>query len=106
MQLLKTLKLSQSRVMEYDITLFQTPKFGQRKGYRNVYQLKIVGRNHEDVLYRAFATFNTMDSLPPDYHARYMGTGDIIFIDEGRNGHFYYQLKSGGWQTINRIHIR
>ncbi|MDF2791898.1 MAG: hypothetical protein K0S80_5000, partial [Neobacillus sp.] len=26
--------------------------------------------------------------------------------DEGRGGQHYYQLKSGGWQTINRIHIR
>lgn len=106
MQLLKTFKLSQGYLTEYDITLFQTPKFGQRKGYKKVYQLKIEGKNHEDVLYNVFAAFNTIDSLPKDYQARYLGTGDIVFIDEGRKGHYYYQLKSGGWQTINRIHIR
>lgn len=106
MQLLKSLKLSYSHVTEYDITLFQTPLFGQKKGYKKVYQLKVAGKNHEEILYKVFATFNTLDSLPKDYHARYLGTGDIVFIDEGRNGHFYYQLKSGGWTTINRIHIR
>ncbi|PKR85825.1 hypothetical protein [Heyndrickxia camelliae] len=105
MQLLKTLKRNQSRDTEYDITLFQTPKFGQKKGFKNVYQLKIAGKNHEDVLYKVFAIFNTIDSLPKDYYARYLGTGDIVFIDEGRNGHYYYQLKSGGWKTVNRIHI-
>ncbi|MGV3465526.1 MAG: YodL domain-containing protein [Heyndrickxia sp.] len=106
MQLLKTLKLSQSHINEYDITLFQTPAYGLKKGYRKVYRIKIEGKNHEDVLYKVFATFNTVDSLPKDFHSRYIGTGDIVFIDEGRNGHYYYQLKSGGWQTINRIHIR
>ena len=35
-----------------------------------------------------------------------MGTGDIVFIDEGRKGQIYYQLKSGGWEKVNRISVQ
>jgi hypothetical protein len=106
MLFLKPLRISQSQLTNYDITLFQTPKYGQVKGYKIVYRLRLTGKNHEEILKKVFTTFNTSDAMPKDYNARYLTTGNIVFIDEGRDGHYYYQLKSGGWKSVNRIHIR
>ncbi|MET1176245.1 hypothetical protein ABWU89_31990, partial [Paenibacillus amylolyticus] len=35
--------------------------------------------------------------------ARFLATGDIVLIDEGRRGITYYKLLSTGWGKINRI---
>lgn len=66
------------------MTIFQTPCFGEDKGYEMVYRTEINGRTHEDVLERTFSTFNVYDTVPNDYKARFLATGDIVLIDEGR----------------------
>jgi hypothetical protein len=43
--------------------------------------------------------------MPKDYHARFMGTGDIVLIDEGLKGQVYYRLCPEGWKKINRLHV-
>lgn len=90
----------------FDVTIFQTPEFRQNKGYRQVYRLSIEGVDHEECLYSVFAAFNVPDLIPKDFTGRFITTGDILFIDEGRKGQFYYQLQPGGWKIINRIQIR
>jgi hypothetical protein len=90
----------------YDATIFQTPEFRQKKGYRKVYRIAIEGNTHEECLYNIFRTFNVVDCMPDDYEGRFITTGDIIFIDEGRQGQYYYKLEPGGWNPINRIHVR
>ncbi|WP_279325967.1 YodL domain-containing protein [Bacillus sp. FJAT-47783] len=95
-----------SNVTEFDITLFQTPKYGDDKGYKAVYRLLVPAKSHEDALDKTFRKFNIPDTMPPDYEARYVATGDIILIDEGKRGQTYYQLQSGGWVKVNRIHVR
>jgi hypothetical protein len=91
---------------EYDVTIFQTPQFGQKKGYRQVYRFFIHSTDHETLISQVFRMFNVQDLVPKDYRGRYLGTGDIVFIDEGRNGHYYYQLQTGGWRQIHRVHLR
>ncbi|GAA0336329.1 shape determination protein YodL [Bacillus carboniphilus] len=91
---------------EFDVTVFQTPCFGEKRGYRQVYRNVLVGEDHFDVMYEVFRTLNVRDLLPKEYNARYMTTGDIVFIDEGKNGHFYYQLKPCGFFPIHRLHVR
>jgi hypothetical protein len=44
--------------------------------------------------------------MPVDYHARYICTGDIVLIDEGKKGQFYYKLFPEDWKRINRINVR
>ncbi|MGX1445882.1 YodL domain-containing protein [Cytobacillus horneckiae] len=99
-------ELTGSRKKEYDVTIFQTPVFRENKGYRQVYRLSIKWMNHEECLTSVFSQFNVPDRMPCDFSGRFLSTGDILYIDEGRRGQFYYQLKSGGWKKINRIHIR
>ncbi|MEI5907324.1 hypothetical protein WAK64_09665 [Bacillus spongiae] len=106
MPLLEKLAIPQFVNKLYDITIFQTPHFGQKKGYLQVYRLKVKGSNHDDILYEVFRMFNVGDLIPKDYTARYIQTGDIIFIDEGKSGHHYYRLETGGWKSVNRVHIR
>lgn len=96
----------QRQKVEYDVTLYQTPRFGQAKGYEQVYRLNLLAKNHEELLNRIFSMFNVSDLIPNDYHARFIGTGDIIFIDEGRKGNTYYKLTSHGWKKINRVYMR
>ncbi|MFC4322205.1 YodL domain-containing protein [Litchfieldia salsa] len=93
-------------VKEYDITLFQAPSFHQRKGYRAIYRLTIKAESHKDCLQTVFSKFNVPDRIPSDFKGRFIATGDIIYIDEGLRGQNYYQLQPGGWNLINRIHIR
>jgi len=95
-----------NKVSEYDVTIFQTPNYRDEKGYRAVYRLLVEAKNHEQALYENFRTFNIPDAMPDDYDARYLGTGDIVLIDEGKRGQTYYQLQPGGWVKINRIHVR
>ncbi len=94
-----------TRKKEYDVTIFQTPIFRQKKGYQQVYRLQIEGTSHDDCLNEVFSRFNITDRIPHDFEGRFIGTGDICFIDEGRKGQFYYQLKPGGWVEVNRIHV-
>ena len=93
-------------VKAFDVTVFQTPKYGQKRGYRPVYRNEIEGEDHYDVMYKVFRILNVKELLPENYNARYMATGDIVFIDEGMNGHYYYQLKPGGFFPIHRMYIR
>lgn len=102
--MLKELSMTKKKI--FDVTIFQTPKFRQKKGYRKVYQTEIDGKNHEECLYNVFRTFNIADCIPSDYEGRFIATGDIILIDEGKLGKSYYKLIPGGWERINRIHVR
>jgi hypothetical protein len=99
-------ELTKIRKKEYDVTIFQTPQYRQRKGYKQVYRLNIKEDTHEDCLHSIFKKFNVPDRMPSDYTGRFITTGDIVFIDEGLRGQTYYQLQTGGWQEINRILIR
>jgi YodL-like len=99
------MQLIRSRKKEYDVTIFQTPIFKQKKGFEQVYRLQVEGLSHDECLYEVFSRFNIADRMPADFAGRFIGTGDILFIDEGRKGQFYYQLKPGGWQKINRIQV-
>ena len=100
------MELLRTRKKTYDVTIFQTPVFRQKKGYQQVYRLHIEGFSHSECLEEVFSKFNITDRLPPNFEGRFMGTGDIVFIDEGRKGQIYYQLKSGGWEQVNRISVR
>lgn len=41
---------------------------------------------HLDVLEKAFSTFNVQDTVPNDYNARFITTGDIVVIDDQKKG--------------------
>ncbi|MBS4190890.1 hypothetical protein KHA94_11920 [Bacillus sp. FJAT-49705] len=99
-------ELTRNKKKYYDVTIFQTPEFRQSKGYQPVYRLMIQGSDHVDCIDSVFAKFNVTDLIPADYKGRFISTGDILSIDEGRKGHYYYQLRLGGWKEINRVHIR
>jgi hypothetical protein len=90
---------------KYNITLFQTPKFGQTKGYQQVYHLSIDASDHEEALAMVYKMFNVQDLMPKDYHARFLSTGDILLIDKGGRGQSCYKLCPGGWKKVSRIHI-
>ncbi|TXC93165.1 hypothetical protein FS935_02940 [Metabacillus litoralis] len=98
--------LVKKRAVTYDMTIFQTPNFGDKKGYKEVYRISVVGTTHNDALNNIFQVFNVNDRIPQDYTARYLSTGDIILIDEGKKGQFYYKLFPQEWKKINRIHVR
>ncbi|WML47860.1 YodL domain-containing protein [Neobacillus sp. PS3-34] len=98
--------LAKKTAAYYDVTIFQTPNFRQDKGYKVVYRTSIFGQGHEDCLEKTFKLFNVADLMPKDYRGRFLSTGDILLIDQGILGQYYYQLKPEGWKTINRIHIR
>ena len=99
------LEFIRTRKKTYDVTIFQTPVFRQKKGYQQVYRLQVEGISHSECLDEVFSQFNIKELLPNDFSGRFIGTGDILFIDEGRKGQYYYQLKPGGWEKINRIHV-
>ncbi|WP_305730545.1 YodL domain-containing protein [Bacillus sp. sid0103] len=89
--------------MQYDVTIFQTPKYRERKGHKEVYRTTIPASSRKQCLEEAFSRFNVTDRIPVNYKGRFLTTGDIVLIDEGRGGQHYYQLKAGGWFPINRI---
>ncbi|MEH7305383.1 YodL domain-containing protein [Neobacillus drentensis] len=89
--------------MQYDVTIFQTPKYRERKGHKEVYRMTIPASSRKQCLEEAFSRFNVTDRIPVNYKGRFLTTGDIVLIDEGRGGQHYYQLKPGGWFPINRI---
>lgn len=94
------------RCQNYDITIFQTPKYGEIKGYEQVYRMNIEAAGHEEALHHVFCIFNVSDRKPRDYDARFILTGDIVLIDEVKRGQTYYKLLSGGWTKVNRVHVR
>lgn len=98
--------LAKKTAAHYDVTIFQTPNFRQYKGYKEVYRTSIFGNGHADCLENAFKQFNVSDSIPSDYRGRFLSTGDILLIDQGILGQYYYQLVPGGWKIINRVNIR
>ncbi|AWM17308.1 shape determination protein YodL [Bacillus inaquosorum] len=100
------LSVFKKKSCSYDVTIFQTPRFGEKKGYRPVYRTELNGSDHQDVLKRAFSLFNVFDTVPSDYDARFMATGDVILIDEGRKGKTYYKLLPAGWRKINRLIVQ
>ncbi|MCM3114493.1 hypothetical protein M3610_04270 [Neobacillus sp. MER 74] len=85
--------------MQYDVTIFQTPRYREHKGHKEVYRTMVPASSRKKCLEETFSRFNVTDRIP----ANYKGTGDIVLIDEGRGGQHYYQLKPGGWFPINRI---
>ncbi|WHY75737.1 YodL domain-containing protein [Neobacillus sp. WH10] len=95
--------LSKRACIQYDVTIFQTPKYREYKGYKEVYRTNIPANNRQHCLKETFSRFNVTDRIPANYKGRFLTTGDIILIDEGRSGQYYYQLKPGGWYPINRI---
>ncbi|MED4073447.1 hypothetical protein [Priestia endophytica] len=95
-----TFKRLVKRPLKYEITIMQTPNPGDRNGYRQVYKMSLKGHSHSDVISQVFRNFNVSDRLPKDFHARYVGTRDIILIDEGTRGKYYYKLLSGGWKPV------
>ncbi len=90
----------------YDITLLQTPKIGEKKGYKQVYRLFIEALSREAAIYEVFRIFNVKELMPRNSEARYIRTWDIIFFDEGLGGKIYYQLQPEGWIEINRALIK
>ncbi|WP_096154408.1 MULTISPECIES: YodL domain-containing protein [Bacillus] len=92
--------------LTYDVTIMQTPKYGEDKGYSPVYRLELIGDCHEEVLSKVYSRFNVSDLKPKDFTGRYISTGDIVLIDEGTGGMTYYRLEVGGWVKINRACIK
>jgi hypothetical protein len=103
---MKIYEMTRIKKKTYDVTIFQTPEFKQRKGYQKVYRTDIEGNTHHECLENVFRKFNIVDCIPNDYEGRFIRTGDIIYIDEGRLGQYYYRLEPGGWNPINRIQVR
>ncbi|WP_456279106.1 hypothetical protein [Bacillus sp. AK128] len=101
-----TISPRKNEVNCYDVTLLQTPRIGQKKGYRSVYRLNVHAGNHHEAMYEVFKTFNVKELMPQGTEARYIRTGDILYFDEGRDGMTYYQLKPEGWRKIGRVHVR
>jgi YodL-like len=98
--------LTKKACSQYDVTIFQTPKYREYKGYKVVYRTFIPANSRENCLQETFSRFNVTDRIPENYKGRFLSTGDIVLIDEGRGGQYYYQLKPGGWYQINRILLR
>jgi hypothetical protein len=92
--------------IQYDVTIFQTPKHRENVGFKEVCRTCVSANNREQCLQETFSRFNVTDRIPANYKGRFLSTGDIILIDEGRGGQHYYQLKLGGWFPINRIILR
>ncbi|WP_246941665.1 hypothetical protein [Bacillus pinisoli] len=90
----------------YDITLMQTPRIGQKKGYRSVYRLDVYAESHDEAMYEVFRLFNVKEMMPKQTEARFIRTWDILYFDEGLEGMTYYQLQPGGWKKIGRVHVR
>lgn len=95
--------LSKRDTTQYDVTIFQTSKQREKKGHQPIYRINIPADSREHCLEETFSRFNVTDRIPANYKGRFLSTGDIILIDEGRGGQYYYQLKPGGWFPINRI---
>ncbi|WP_462411905.1 YodL domain-containing protein [Neobacillus sp. Marseille-QA0830] len=95
--------ITRKSAIQYDVTIFQTPKQREKKGHKQVYRTMVQASNREHCLRETFSRFNVTDRIPVSYKGRFLSTGDIVLIDEGRGGQYYYQLQPGGWVQINRI---
>jgi hypothetical protein len=91
--------------IKYDVTVFQTPKYRENKGHKEVYRTSIPAYSRESCLEETFSRFNVTDRIPSNYKGRFLSTGDIVLIDESRGGQHYYQLRPGGWFPINRLQL-
>ncbi|GLF82130.1 hypothetical protein ABE33_08430 [Bacillus safensis] len=98
-----TLRFFQKKPSAFHLTIYQTPEYGAASGHQPVYRTKIGGRTHLDVLEKAFSTFNVHDTVPNDYNARFITTGDIVVIDDKKKGKCYYQLSPAGWKRSERL---
>ena len=101
----RILKWSALRRREYEIAIFQTEQTQKKKGYKQVYQGYIDGENHTEVINKLFRKFNIRDLIPENYKGRTISSGDIIMIGDNNEKKSYYQLQSGGWAVVNRIHV-
>ncbi|MFD1737156.1 hypothetical protein ACFSCX_11400 [Bacillus salitolerans] len=90
----------------YDITIMQTPKIGDIKGYKVVHRLEVEASSHSEAIYEVYRIFNVRDLMPKNTKARFIRTGDVLFFDEGLGGKTYYQLQTEGWIKIGRVHVR
>ncbi|MBR2516753.1 hypothetical protein [Geobacillus sp.] len=86
----------------YEAVIFQTPRFGETKGYRQVCRLTVTAADHHEALSILYRMFNVADLIPKNCQARFMGTGDIVLIDEGRKGQTYYRLCPDDWKRVER----
>ena len=101
----RILKWTALRRSEYEIAIFQTEHPREKKGYKQVYQGYIDGENHTEVINKLFRKFNIRDLIPENYKGRTISSGDIIMIGDNNEKKSYYQLQSGGWAVVNRIHV-
>jgi hypothetical protein len=53
--------------IQYDVTIFQTPKYREYKGYKQVFRTFIRAGNHENCLEETFSLFNVTDRLEISY---------------------------------------
>ncbi|WP_044731271.1 hypothetical protein [Geobacillus kaustophilus] len=90
----------------YEAVVFQTPRFGETKGYRQVCRMTVTAAGHDEVLAVLYRMFNVADLMPKNCQARFMRTGDVVLIDEGRKGQTYYRLCPDGWKQVERQLIR
>ena len=95
--------LTKRASMQYDVTIFQTPRYREHKGHKEVFRTMVPASSRKKCLEETFSRFNVTDRIPANYKGRFLSTGDIVLIDEGRGGQHYYQLKPGGRFPINRI---
>ncbi|KMY56778.1 hypothetical protein [Geobacillus stearothermophilus] len=73
-----------------------------RIGYRQVCRLTVTAADHHEALSILYRMFNVADLIPKNCQARFMGTGDIVLIDEGRKGQTYYRLCPDDWKRVER----
>lgn len=90
---------------DFDVTVFQSPRYGVRSNYRQVFRGVIRSSSSENVLETIYRRLNVKDTLPSSYSGRYVNLGDIVFIDRGLDGHEYYQLQHEGWEVIPRLRL-
>ena len=100
------ISLFAARPQTYEVTIFQTPEYGQKIGYQEVYRMNLEAAGHIDAMHLIFGMFNVKDRVPKDYKARFIATGDILLIDERKRGQTFYKLFSGGWKKISRMQVR
>ncbi|WP_170007113.1 hypothetical protein [Bacillus fonticola] len=90
---------------DFQLTLFQTPRYGLKRGYKIVFRQSFQGKTHEDVMYQLFQLLNVRERMPEDYSARFVGTGDIVSVERGSHSPIYYELKPGGWKEVRRLRV-
>ena len=104
--MLLSLPVFKKKTCAYDVTIFQTPRYGDKMVYRVFYRTALAADNNKDAVEWEFYFFIVPDTVPNDYQARFIATGDVILIDEGRKGKTYYRLNPAGWSKINRLLVQ